>query len=66
MGRQLGPDTLVTLNYYNNYSGVPIPIIYISAPPRTYNYAADREDFSRTQILSGTVRTQFSPVLSAN
>jgi vitamin B12 transporter len=64
MGRQLGPDTLVTLNYYNNYSGVPIPIIYISAPPRTYNYAADREDFSRTQILSGTVRTQFSPVLS--
>jgi vitamin B12 transporter len=67
MGRQLGSDTLVTLNYYNNYSGVPIPIVYAGSAPRSsYDYDADRRDFNRTQIIDGTVRTQFSPVLSGD
>ncbi len=64
-GRQLGSDTLVTVNYYNTYSGVPIPIVYAGSAPRSsYNFDADRQDFNRTQILSGTLRTEFSPVLS--
>lgn len=64
-GRQLGSDTLVTVNYYNTYSGVPIPIVYAGSAPRSsYNFDADRQDFNRTQILSGTLRTEFSPELS--
>jgi outer membrane cobalamin receptor len=64
MGRQLGSESLVTLNYFNNYAGVPIPIVYAGSAPRSsYDYDPGREDFSRTQILSSTVRTQFSPVL---
>ena len=66
LGRQLGSDTLVTVNYYNTYSGVPIPIVYAgSAPRRLLTISTpDRQDFNRTQILSGTLRTEFSPVLS--
>jgi len=67
LGRQLGPDTLVTATYFNNYAAVPIPISYAAygTTPRDASYfVSGREDFSRTQILSGTVRTQFSPVLS--
>jgi vitamin B12 transporter len=65
LGRQLGDDTLVTLNYFNNYAGVPIPILFASNSPRySYDYVPGREDFNRTQIASGTVRTQFTPVLS--
>jgi outer membrane cobalamin receptor len=67
LGRQLGADTLLTVNYFNSYSGVPIPIVYTNydtVPRSASTYDAGREDFSRTEILSGTLRTQFSPVLS--
>jgi vitamin B12 transporter len=65
LGRQLGEDTLVTANYFNTYSGVPIPIVYVTNSPRTASqFDPQRQDFDRTQIISGTVRTQFSPVLS--
>ena len=64
LGRQLGEDTLVTASYFNNYSKVPVPISYVSDNPPYRSYDPDRVDSSRTEILSGTVRTQFSPVLS--
>lgn len=65
LGRQLGEATLVTLDYFNTFSGVPIPILYASNSPRTASlFDAQRQDFSRTQILGATVRTQFSPELS--
>jgi len=66
MGQQLGADTLVTVSYFNNFAGVPLPIIYTGQPRGSYNYDLDREDFSRTQILSGTVRSQLTPVLAAD
>ena len=65
LGRQLGAETLVTLNYFNNYAAVPIPIVFVTAPPRqSYQYDPQRQDFNRTQVVSGTLRTQFTPVLS--
>jgi len=70
LGQQAGANTLVTLNYFNSYAAVPIPIVYSDngTGSRSLNpgqFDPKREDFDRSQILSGTVRTQFSPVLSA-
>jgi hypothetical protein len=66
LGRQLGENTLVTFNYFNSYSAVPIPIISTPYSSTSYypSYDPNRQDFNRGQILSGTVRTQFSDVLS--
>jgi vitamin B12 transporter len=62
LGQQLGSDTLVVLNYFNDFAGVPIPIVTtpFTGPD---SYAPQRQDFNRVQVLSATVRTQFSPVL---
>ena len=68
LGQQVGSDSLLTLCYYNNYAGVPVPIIYTdnSPGPRPgYQYAANREDRNRTQVLGTTLRTQLSPTLSS-
>ncbi|MGA2082853.1 MAG: TonB-dependent receptor [Holophaga sp.] len=67
LGRQLGDSTLVTVNYYNSFAGVPIPIVYVSgAAPRTPGQIdLDRQDFNRTQILSGTVRAELDPQVTA-
>jgi len=67
LGRQLGESTLATLNYFNTFAGVPIPIVFTdngSGPRQPFQYDPNRQDFNRTQILGGTVRTQFSPALS--
>ena len=65
LGRQVGEDTLVTLDYFNAFTGVPIPIVFADNAPRpAYLFDPQRQDFNRTQVLGATVRTQFSPVLS--
>lgn len=66
LGQQVGQDSLVVLNYYNGYSGVPIPISYVSLadPYPGRAYSAIREDRVRTQLVSGSWRTQFSDALS--
>jgi outer membrane cobalamin receptor len=68
LGYQLGEDTLVTMNYYNTYTGLAMPINSVTPPRSTTgaypSYVAFQQDFNHSQILSGTVRTQFSPVLS--
>jgi vitamin B12 transporter len=69
LGQQAGENTLFTLNYFNSYAGVPIPIAYSDngTGSRSLNpgqFDPNRQDFNRSQILSGTVRTQFSPVLT--
>jgi len=67
LGRQLGSDTLFTLNYINNYAGVPIPIIYVTSSPRSPSqFDPGRQDFSRLQVLDGVLRTQFSPALAGD
>ncbi len=56
------------MNYFNSFSGVPIPIVYVDYGTGTrssYQYDPAREDFNRTQILSGTLRSQLTPVLSS-
>lgn len=68
LGRQLGEDTLVTLNYSNAFTAVPIPIVftdYGTGPRPAYQYDANRQDFSRTQVVSGTLRTALAPDLTA-
>jgi vitamin B12 transporter len=62
VGCQVGQDTLVTLNYFNSYSRVPIPISYVSY--NYHSYDGNRVDLNRSQVLSGTVQTQFSPILT--
>jgi len=62
LGRQVGENTLVTMNYYNSYAGVPLPVSGVTPP----YYTPAVQDFNRTQILSGTVRSQFSQVLSGS
>ena len=67
LGRQLGDSTLLTLNYLNTFAGVPVPIAYIETSPGPRYpgyYVPGRQDFNRTEILSGTARTVFSPVLA--
>jgi outer membrane cobalamin receptor len=68
LGQQVGEDSLATLNYYNHYAGVPLPVAYAdygTAPRPDYDYSATREDRDRTQVLSGTWRTQFNEAVSA-
>jgi len=66
LGQQVGTDTLLTLNYVNAFSGVPIPIVYVSAPPRDPSqYVPARQDFSRMEVLSGALRTVLAPALTA-
>ena len=68
LGAQVSPDTLVTLNYYNVYTGVPIPIIFTDnspGPRPASQFDPSREDLDRTQVLSGTLRTELSPTVSA-
>jgi vitamin B12 transporter len=62
-GRQVSDNTLITANYYNNYAAVPTPYTFngVGYAP---GWVAGQETYNRTQILDGTVRTQFSPVLS--
>jgi vitamin B12 transporter len=62
LGQQVGQDSIVTLNYLNTYSGVPLPIAYVSQGFRSYS--AIREDRDRIQVASGTWRTQISETLS--
>jgi vitamin B12 transporter len=67
-GRQLGEDTLVTLNYYNTFSGVPIPIVYTdygTSPRLASQFDPRRQDFNRTEVVSGTLRSALSPDLTA-
>jgi outer membrane receptor protein involved in Fe transport len=67
MGRQVGDDTLVTMDYFNSFTGVPIPITTTStgsAPHPAKDFVTGRQDLNRTEVLSGTVRTQFSAELS--
>jgi outer membrane receptor protein involved in Fe transport len=67
LGRQVGADTLITFNYINNYAGVPVPVAfagYGTAPRAPDRYDPDRQSLNRTQLLSGTVRSAFSPELA--
>ena len=67
IGQQLGKDTLLTVNYLNTYSGVPIPIIYVNYPPTPQNanqYDPTREDFSRMQVLDATLRSALTADLT--
>ena len=67
LGRQLGDSTLLTVNYVNTFAGVPVPIAYIeNSPGPRYSgfFVPGRQDFNRTEVVSGTARTVFSPVLS--
>ena len=67
LGRQLGDSTLASLTYINSYAGVPVPIAYIengSGPRFSGFFVPGRQDFNRTEIVSGTVRTVFTPELS--
>jgi len=60
-GRQVSADTLVTFNYFNTYSGVPIPILYVEFGPGNRAFNPGVQDQNRTQIVNGTLRTQFAP-----
>ena len=65
-GQQVGSDTLVTVNYLNAYGAVPLPIVYVSTPPRDPSqvYLPARQDSSRMQVFSGTVRSTLTPDLT--
>jgi vitamin B12 transporter len=68
LGRQLGQDTLLTLNYYNVYTGVPIPIVYTdygTSPRPASQFDPNRQDLGRTQVVSGTLRSALTPDLTA-
>jgi outer membrane cobalamin receptor len=68
LGQQLGSETLLTVNYLNAFSGVPIPITYAdygTGPRSTFQYVPGRQDFSRTEVLSATVRASLSEALTA-
>ena len=64
LGRQVGDNTLVTMNYYNNYAAVPFPNSFDGIGDAYNTYVPGQQEYNRTQILNSTVRTQFSPVLS--
>lgn len=67
-GQQVGEDTLLTVNYLNAFAGVPIPISFAdygagSRDPSTY--VPSRQDFSRSEVLSATLRSTLAPALLA-
>jgi outer membrane cobalamin receptor len=64
LGRQAGDDTLVTMNYYNNYAAIPTPISFGGVGSIYNTWVPQQETYNRTQILDAKVRTQFSPTLS--
>lgn len=62
-GQQLGDSTLMTLNYFNSYAGVPLPLAFASygvGPRPSYAYNEKRGAASRLQAFSGSLRTAFS------
>jgi vitamin B12 transporter len=65
VGQQLGQDTLLTVNYMNTFSGVPLPIVYVSASPRDPSqYDAARQDFSRLEVVGATLRSTLTSTLT--
>lgn len=65
-GQQLGSETLLTLSYLNAYAGTPIPIVFASygtTPRPDYTYNEKREAASRTQLMSGSLKTSFTATL---
>ena len=64
LGRLLGQDSLVTFNYFNSYSGVPIPVDVFGPGPANRSFSPGRQDFNRSQILDGTLRSQLSATLA--
>jgi vitamin B12 transporter len=66
LGQQLGADTLLTANYLDAYAGVPLPIVYVTAPPRSASqYDPARHDFSHLQVLSASLRSALTPDITA-
>lgn len=66
VGQQLGADTLLTASYRNAFAGVPIPISYAdygSGPRDAAQYVPSRQDFSRTEVFSATLRSALTPAL---
>jgi vitamin B12 transporter len=63
LGQQLGTDTLLTLNYRNSYTSVPIP--YATVTPTSRVYDADRESRNRNQQMIGTLRAVLAPQWTA-
>ena len=66
-GQQLGCDTLLSVNYLNSFAGVPLPIIYVQAPPAAQSpsqYDPQRQDLNRTQVLDATLRSLLAPDLT--
>lgn len=67
-GQQLGADTLLTASYRNAFAGVPVPITYAdygSGNRDASQYVPSRQDFSRTEVVSATLRSTLSPALLA-
>jgi outer membrane cobalamin receptor len=64
LGRQAGDNTLVTMNYYNNYAAMPTPNSFAGVGSPYNTWIAQQQTYNRTQDLDATVRTQFSPTLS--
>jgi outer membrane cobalamin receptor len=69
VGQQLGEDTLLTVDYLNAFSGVPIPISYAdygTQPRYASQFVPGRQDFSRMEVMSATLRSTFSPTLTGD
>jgi outer membrane cobalamin receptor len=67
LGQQLGADTLLTVNYLNTFSGVPLPIIYVNYPPQAQTasqYDPARQDLNRTQVVDATLRSSLAQGLT--
>jgi outer membrane cobalamin receptor len=65
-GQQLGESTLLTFDYLNAYTGVPIPIVFASYgtdPRPDYAYNETRDSSNRIEVYSGALHTMFSPTV---
>jgi len=65
LGQEFGGNSLLTLNYRNSYTGVPLPVVsasYGSSARSASDYNESREGTSRSELLSTTLRT----ILSSN
>ena len=68
-GQNIGDSTLLTLNYRNTYFGVPIPYYKPDAagPERPeWAYRDGREAKSRSEVISGSLRTVFTETLTGD